>query len=45
MLVDTLAEEMIIVSYDFNKQIPIIFSKYSALNKPDLFNVSLSNAT
>jgi patatin-like phospholipase/acyl hydrolase len=42
---DTLADDTLIVAYDYNSQEPRFFSKYFSLHNPRIFDVPVGNAT
>lgn len=42
---DILSEEIVIVSFEYNSHTPILFTKMAARIKPEIFNVSISDAT
>ena len=44
-IMDSLTEEVMIVSYDYNNRTPRIFTKYGARINPELYLTSLSNAS
>lgn len=44
-LTDALADEIFIVSFEFNTHTPFTFSKYNARLYPQYYDVSIANAT